>query len=144
MRLHYPIGTQYHASIGKGSLAGMADEILDIAKNYKAAMEREALARKARTVENRDYKRESRARPVKRMTMAMLDIIAYVKKNPGTKRCDLLNVYLGGKCNVSTSSLGDNLAALVRQGYLHNNGLTQNRRYYVTGVEYDNKIQAQT
>ncbi|CAB4172685.1 hypothetical protein UFOVP939_39 [uncultured Caudovirales phage] len=147
MRLHYPIGTQYHASIGKGSLAGMADEILDIAKNYKAAMEREALARKARTVEmrdyNRDYNREGRARPVKRMTAAMLDIIAYVKRNPGTKRCDLLNVHLGGKCNVSTSSLGDNLAALVRQGYLTNNGLTQNRRYYVTGVEYDNKIQAQ-
>lgn len=139
MRLHYPIGAQYAGTIGKGSLVGMADEILNIAKNHKEFMDREAAARKARTVEMRNYKRESRAKPIKRMTAAMLDIIAYVKKNPGTKRCDLLNVYLGGKCNVSTSSLGDNLAALVRQGYLHNNGLTQNRRYYVTGVTYDKK-----
>ena len=131
MKQHYPIGAQYHDTIGKGSLVGIADDILNIAKNYKAAMEREATARKARTVEMRDYKRESRAKPVKRMTIAMLDIIAYVKKNPGTKRCDLLNVNLGGKCNVSTSSLGDNLAALVRQGFLNTNGLTQNRRYYI-------------
>ena len=131
MKQHYPVGAQYQDTIGKGSLAGIADDILNIAKNYKAAMEREATARKARTVEMRDYKRESRAKPVKRMTIAMLDIIAYVKKNPGTKRCDLLNVNLGGKCNVSTSSLGDNLAALVRQGFLNTNGLTQNRRYYI-------------
>lgn len=131
MRLHYPIGAQYHATIGKGSLAGMADDILNICKNYQKAMELEATARKERTVEMRDYRREGRAKPVKRMTIAMLDIIAYVKRNPGTKRCDLLNVYLGGKCNVPTSSLGDNLAALVRQGYLRNNGLTQNRRYYI-------------
>ena len=131
MKQHYPIGAQYFDLTGKGSLVGIADDILNIAKNYKAAMAREAAARKARTVEMREYKRESRAKPIKRMTIAMLDIIAYVKKNPGTKRCDLLNVNLGGKCNVSTSSLGDNLAALVRQGYLHNNGLTQNRRYYI-------------
>jgi hypothetical protein len=115
---------------GKGSLVGMVDEILNIAKNYQDSLDREATARKARTVEMRDYKRESRARPVKRMTLAMLDIIAYVKRNPGTKRCDLLNIHLGGK-TVSTSTLGDNLAALVRQGHLHNNGLTQNRRYYI-------------
>ena len=131
MEQHYPVGGQYFDLTGKGSLVGIADDILNIAKNYKAAMEREATARKARTVEMRDYKRESRAKPVKRMTIAMLDIIAYVKKNPGTKRCDLLNVNLGGKCNVSTSSLGDNLAALVRQGFLNTNGLTQNRRYYI-------------
>ena len=131
MRLHYPVGAQPFDLTGKGSLVGIADDILNISKNYQAAMDRESAARKARTVEMRDYKRESRAKPVKRMTMAMMDIIAYVKNNPGTRRADLLNVYLGGKCNVSTSSLGDNLAALVRQGYLHNNGLTQNRRYYI-------------
>jgi hypothetical protein len=115
---------------GKGSLAGLADDLCAIVLSYKERVAIEATARKARTVEMRDYKRESRARPVKRMTLAMLDIIAYVKRNPGTRRADLLNIHLGGK-TVSTSSLGDNLAALVRQGHLHSNGLTQNRRYYI-------------
>lgn len=131
MEHYYPVGGQYCKLTGKGSLAGIADDILNISKNHRERKDREAIARKARTVEMRDYKRESRAKPIKRMTMAMLDIIKYVKKNPGARRADLLNVYLGGKCNVSTSSLGDNLSALVRQGFLNTNGLTQNRRYYI-------------
>ncbi len=131
MRLHYPIGAQYHDIIGKGSLVGMADDLCRTCKSYKDWVVSETAAKKARTAKMRIYKRESRAKPVKRMTLAMLDIIKYIKRNPGTRRADLLNVNLGGKCNVSTSSLGDNLAALVRQGFLNTNGLTQNRRYYV-------------
>jgi len=131
MEHYYPVGGQYCKLTGKGSLAGIADDILNISKNHRERKDREAIARTMRTVEMRDYKRESRAKPVKRMTAAMLDIIAHVKRNPGTRRDDLLNVYLGGKCNVSTSSLGDNLSALVRQGFLNTNGLTQNRRYYI-------------
>jgi len=131
MEHHYPIGSQYFNRIGKGSLVGMADDLCTVCKSYKDWVASATAAKKARTAEMRDYKRESRAKPVKRMTLAMMDIIKYVKRNPGTRRADLLNVYLGGKCNVSTSSLGDNLAALVKQGFLHTNGLTQNRRYYI-------------
>ena len=138
MKQHYPVGAQYQDTIGKGSLAGIADDILNIAKNYKAAMEREATARKARTVEMREYKRDSRAKPIKRMTMAMLDIIKYIKKWPGTRRSDLLNKPLGGD-TISPSSLGASLAALVQRGMLQTNGFTHNRRFYVTGVTDDKK-----
>lgn len=131
MKHHYPVGGQYCKLTGKGSLVGIADDLCSVSKSYKDWVASETTARKARTAEMRDYKRESRAKPVKRMTLAMMDIIKYVKRNPGTRRADLLNVHLGGKSNVSTSSLGDNLAALVRQGFLNTNGLTQNRRYFI-------------
>ena len=75
MKQHYPVGGQYFDLTGKGSLVGIADDILNISKNHRDRKEREAIARTMRTVEMRDYKRESRAKPIKRMTMAMLDII---------------------------------------------------------------------
>ncbi len=131
MKHYYPVGGQYCKLTGKGSLAGIADDILNISKNHRERKERESIARTMRTVEMRDYKRDSRAKPIKRMTLAMLDIIGHVKRNPGARRADLLNVPLAGKSNVSTSSLGDNLSALVKQGFLNTNGLTQNRRYYI-------------
>ena len=132
MRLHYPIGTQYADVIGKGSLAGMADEILNMEVRHLEMVDREVAEKKAGRAAARKVRENKRDRPDKKMTLAMQDIIKYIKKHPGTRRADLLNVYLGGKCNVSTSSLGDNLSALVRQGFLHTNGLTQNRRYFIT------------
>lgn len=138
MKQHYPVGGQYFDLTGKGSLVGIADDILNISKNHRDRKERESIARTMRTVEMRDYKRESRAKPIKRMTMAMLDIIKYIKKWPGTRRSDLLNKPLGGD-TISPSSLGASLAALVQRGMLQTNGFTHNRRFYVTGVTYDKK-----
>ena len=138
MKHYYPVGGQYCKLTGKGSLAGIADDILNISKNHRERKERESIARTMRTVEMRDYKRESRAKPIKRMTMAMLDIIKYIKKWPGTSRSDLLNKPLGGD-TISPSSLGASLAALVQRGMLETNGFTKNRRFFVTGVTDDKK-----
>ena len=138
MKQHYPVGGQYFDLTGKGSLVGIADDILNISKNHRDRKERESIARAMRTVEMRDYKRESRAKPIKRMTMVMLDIIKYIKKWPGTRRSDLLNRPLGGD-TISPSSLGASLAALVQRGMLETNGFTHNRRFYVTGVTDDKK-----
>jgi hypothetical protein len=138
MKHYYPVGGQYCKLTGKGSLAGIADDILNISKNHRERKERESIARAMRTVEMRDYKRESRAKPIKRMTMAMLDIIKYIKKWPGTSRSDLLNKPLGGD-TISPSSLGASLAALVQRGMLETNGFTKNRRFFVTGVTDDKK-----
>ena len=121
---------------GKGSLVGIADDILNISKNHRDRKEREAIARTMRTVEMRDYKRQSRSRQVKRMTAAMMDIIQYVKHKPGAQRRELLERALGGRI-ISPSSLGGSLKALVDQGILETNGFTVNRKFYIKGSKHD-------
>jgi hypothetical protein len=89
-----------------------------------------------RTVEMREYKRESRARPTKRMTEAMRDIVKYITKKPGAQRRELLEKALGGHI-ISPSSLGGSLKALVDQKIITGNGRTTNRKFYLVGESFD-------
>ena len=130
--MRYPVGSQYADLTGKGSLAGIAEEILEANKLNRQKRESATRIRMMRTVEMREYKRESRARPTKRMTEAMRDIVKYITKKPGAQRRELLEKALGGHI-ISPSSLGGSLKALVDQKIITGNGRTTNRKFYLFG-----------
>ncbi len=132
----WPVGSQYADLTGKGSLVGIADEILSINKLNRQKRDSAQRIRLMRTVEMRDYKRESRARPSKRMTEAMRDIVKYITKKPGAQRRELLEKALGGHI-ISPSSLGGSLKALVDQKIITGNGRTTNRKFYLVGESFD-------
>ena len=132
----WPVGSQYADLTGKGSLVGIADEILSINKLNRQKRDSAQRIRLMRTVEMRDYKRESRARPSKRMTEAMRDIVKYISKKPGAQRRELLEKALGGHI-ISPSSLGGSLKALVDQKIITGNGRTTNRKFYLVGGSFD-------
>lgn len=110
--------------------------MLNITKRNRLQWEETERLKLMRTVEMRDYKRQSRSRQVKRMTAAMMDIIQYVKHKPGAQRRELLERALGGRI-ISPSSLGGSLKALVDQGILETNGFTVNRKFYIKGSKHD-------
>ena len=133
MRLHYPIGSQYHDVIGNGSLARMADEILNIAKNHQAYIEREDIDRKERKRQRLD-----RAPRLKKVTEAMLRTPKYIKKHPGARHVDLINTPQG--CTeLSQSCIRDNLKALVQHGLIETKGTPRALMYYAIGSENDKK-----
>jgi hypothetical protein len=132
----WPVGSQYADLTGKGSLVGIADEILNINKLNRQKRDSAQRIRLMRTVEMREYKRESRARPTKRMTEAMRDIVKYITKKPGAQRRELLEKALGGHI-ISPSSLGGSLKALVDQKIITGNGRTTNRKFYLAGESFD-------
>jgi hypothetical protein len=132
----WPVGSQYVDLTGKGSLVGIADEILGINKLNRQKRDSAQRIRLMRTVEMREYKRESRARPTKRMTEAMRDIVKYITKKPGAQRRELLEKALGGHV-ISPSSLGGSLKALVDQNIITGNGRTTNRKFYLVGGSFD-------
>ena len=134
--MKYPVGSQYADLTGKGSLAGIAEEILEANKLNRQKRESATRIRMMRTVEMREYKRESRARPTKRMTEAMRDIVKYITKKPGAQRRELLEKALGGHI-ISPSSLGGSLKALVDQTIITGNGRTTNRKFYLVGESFD-------
>lgn len=134
--MKYPVGSQYADLTGKGSLAGIAEEILEANKLNRQKRESATRIRMMRTVEMREYKRESRARPTKRMTEAMRDIVKYITKKPGAQRRELLEKALGGHI-ISPSSLGGSLKALVDQKIITGNGRTTNRKFYIIGANND-------
>ena len=132
----WPVGSQYADLTGKGSFVGIADEILSINKLNRQKRDSANRIRLMRSLEMRDYKRESRARPSKRMTEAMRDIVKYIKKKPGVQRRELLEKALGGHI-ISPSSLGGSLKALVDQKIITGNGRTTNRKFYLVGESFD-------
>lgn len=134
--MNWPVGSQYVDLTGKGSLVGIADEILSINELNRQKQESAQRIRLMRTVEMREYKRESRARPSKRMTEAMRDIVKYITKNPGAQRRELVEKALGGHI-ISPSSLGGSLKALVDQKIITGNGRTTSRKFYLVGESFD-------
>ena len=132
MNYHYPMGSQYADMVGIGSLAGFADEIITAVKISIKNRELVDNLRFMRTVEMREYIRESRAKPTKRMTEAMRDIVAYITDHPGAQRRELLEKAVRGRL-ISPSSLGGSLKALVEQKLIKGNGRTTNRKFYLFG-----------
>jgi Fe2+ or Zn2+ uptake regulation protein len=76
------------------------------------------------------YKIERRIRPSKKMTEAMVDMVEYIKANPGTRRKELYDKMLGGRL-ISPSSIGSNLKLLLDRKIIRtNNAQTQNRKFF--------------
>ena len=134
--MNWPVGSQYADLTGKGSFVGIADEILSINKLIIQKKETADMVRLMRTVEMRDYKRESRERPTKRMTEAMKSIVKYIKANPGVERAEILKVVFNFSV-ISPSSLGSNLNSLIAQKIITSNGRTTKRKFYVVGANND-------
>ena len=134
--MNWPVGSQYAALTGKGSFVGIADEILSINKLRIQKKETADMVRLMRTVEMRDYKRESRERPTKRMTEAMKSIVKYIAANPGVERAEILKVVFNFSV-ISPSSLGSNLNSLIAQKIITSNGRTTKRKFYVVGANND-------
>ena len=132
--MNWPVGSQYADVTGKGSFVGIADEILSINKIRIQKKETADMVRLMRTVEMRDYKRESRERPTKRMTEAMKSIVKYIAANPGVERAEILKVVFNFSV-ISPSSLGSNLNSLIAQKIITSNGRTTKRKFYVVGAE---------
>lgn len=132
--MNWPVGSQYADVTGKGSFVGIADEILSINKLRIQKKETADMVRLMRTVEMRDYKRESRERPTKRMTEAMKSIVKYIAANPGVERAEILKVVFNFSV-ISPSSLGSNLNSLIAQKIITSNGRTTKRKFYVVGAE---------
>ena len=131
--MNWPVGSQYADLTGKGSFVGIADEILSINKLRIQKKETADMVRLMRTVEMRDYKRESRERPTKRMTEAMKSIVKYIAANPGVERAEILKVVFNFSV-ISPSSLGSNLNSLIAQKIITSNGRTTKRKFYVVGA----------
>ena len=131
--MNWPVGSQYADLTGKGSFVGIADEILSINKLRIQKKETADMVRLMRTVEMRDYKRESRERPTKRMTEAMKSIVKYITANPGVERAEILKVVFNFSV-ISPSSLGSNLNSLIAQKIITSNGRTTKRKFYVVGA----------
>ena len=134
--MNWPVGSQYADITGKGSFVGIADEILNIDKLNRQQRDTADRIRVMRTVEMREYKRESRERPTKRMTEAMKSIVKYIKANPGVERAEILKVVFNYSV-ISPSSLGSNLASLIAQNIIVSNGRTTKRKFYVVGDKND-------
>ena len=134
--MNWPVGSQYADVTGKGSFVGIADELLSINKLRIQKKETADMVRLMRTVEMRDYKRESRERPTKRMTEAMKSIVKYITANPGVERAEILKVVFNFSV-ISPSSLGSNLNSLIAQKIITSNGRTTKRKFYVVGANND-------
>jgi hypothetical protein len=132
--MNWPVGSQYADLTGKGSFVGIADEIFKFTTLNLKKQQSESMQRIMRTVEMRDYKRESRERPTKRMTEAMKSIVKYITANPGVERAEILKVVFNFSV-ISPSSLGSNLNSLIAQKIITSNGRTTKRKFYVVGAE---------
>ena len=130
--MHYPIGAQYADLTGTGALLGFADEILKATEQFRAKRDAALAVIAAKTIALRDYKRISRAKPVKRETLAMKAIERYIKRKPGATRGEIIIKALDKfSAGISASSVGYSIKALVDQGRVRYTGSTGYRKYFI-------------
>jgi hypothetical protein len=130
MEMHYPIGAQYADLIGNGALVGFADEILKATEQFRAKRDAALAVIAAKTIALREYKRVSRAKPVKRETLAMKAIERYIKRKPGATRGAIIIKGLD-KFDIAASTVGYSIKALVDQGRIRYIGPTGYRKYFI-------------
>lgn len=130
MEMHYPLGSQYADLIGSGALVGFADEILKATAQFRAKRDAALAVIAAKTIALREYKRVSRAKPVKRETKAMRVIERYVKRKPGATRGEIIIKALD-KFDIAASTVGYSIKALVDQGRVTYTGPTGYRKYFI-------------
>lgn len=129
-KTHYPMGAQYAALTGTGSLLGFADEILKATEQFRAKRDAALAVIAAKTIALREYKRVSRAKPVKRETLAMKAIERYIKRKPGATRGAIIIKGLD-KFDIAASTVGYSIKALVDQGRIRYIGPTGYRKYFI-------------
>lgn len=129
-KTHYPMGAQYADLTGTGSLLGFADEILKATEQFRAKRDAALAVIAAKTIALREYKRVSRAKPVKRETLAMKAIERYIKRKPGATRGAIIIKGLD-KFNIAASTVGYSIKALVDQGRVRYIGPTGYRKYFI-------------
>jgi predicted HTH transcriptional regulator len=130
MEMHYPVGSQYADLIGSGALVGFADEILKATAQFRAKRDATLAVIAAKTIALREYKRVSRAKPVKRETLAMKAIERYIKRKPGATRGEIIIKGLD-KFDIAASTVGYSIKALVDQGRIRYIGPTGYRKYFI-------------
>jgi predicted HTH transcriptional regulator len=130
MEMHYPVGSQYADLIGSGALVGFADEILKATAQFRAKRDATLAVIAAKTIALRDYKRISRAKPIKRETKAMQVIERYIKRKPGATRGEIIIKGLD-KFDIAASTVGYSIKALVDQGRIRYIGPTGYRKYFI-------------
>lgn len=130
MEMHYPVGSQYADLIGSGSLVGFANEILKATAQFRAKRDATLAVIAAKTIALREYKRVSRAKPVKRETLAMKAIERYIKRKPGATRGAIIIKGLD-KFDIAASTVGYSIKALVDQGRIRYIGPTGYRKYFI-------------
>ena len=128
--MHYPIGAQYADLTGTGALLGFADEILKATEQFRAKRDAALAVIVAKTIALREYKRVSRAKPVKRETLAMKAIERYIKRKPGATRGAIIIKGLD-KFDIAASTVGYSIKALVDQGRIRYIGPTGYRKYFI-------------
>jgi predicted HTH transcriptional regulator len=132
MEMHYPVGSQYADLIGGGSLVGFANEILKATVQFRAKRDAALAIIAAKTIALREYKRVSRAKPVKRETKAMQVIERYIRRKPGATRGEIIIKALDKfSAGISASSVGYSIKALVDQGRVRYIGSTGYRKYFI-------------
>ena len=132
MEMHYPVGSQYADLIGNGSLVGFANEILKATVQFRAKRDAALSIIAAKTIALREYKRVSRAKPVKRETKAMQVIERYIRRKPGATRGEIIIKALDKfSAGISASSVGYSIKALVDQGRVRYTGSTGYRKYFI-------------
>ena len=129
-KTHYPIGAQYADLTGTGALLGFADEILKATEQFRAKRDAALAVIAAKTIALREYKRVSRAKPVKRETLAMKAIERYIKRKPGATRGAIIIKGLD-KFDIAASTVGYSIKALVDQGRIRYIGPTGYRKYFI-------------
>jgi hypothetical protein len=129
-KTHYPIGAQYADLTGTGVLLGFADEILKATEQFRAKRDAALAVIAAKTIALREYKRVSRAKPVKRETLAMKAIERYIKRKPGATRGAIIIKGLD-KFDIAASTVGYSIKALVDQGRIRYIGPTGYRKYFI-------------
>ena len=130
MEMHYPVGSQYADLIGDGSLVGFANEILKATVAFRAKRDAALALIAYKTIALREYKRVSRAKPVKRETKAMQVIERYIRRKPGATRGEIIIKALD-KFDIAASTVGYSIKALVDQGRITYTGPTGYRKYFI-------------
>jgi predicted HTH transcriptional regulator len=111
-------------------LVGFADEILKATEAFRAKRDAALALIAYKTIALREYKRVSRAKPVKRETKAMKVIERYIKRKPGATRGEIIIKALD-KFDIAASTVGYSIKALVDQGRITYTGPTGYRKYSI-------------
>ena len=122
----YPCGAQYQHRLNH--LYGMAADILESVESFSRKKVAEVNIKK--TESQRDYKRASRAKPIKRETEAMRLILKYITIHPGSTRGCFIDKALRGII-ISEATVGYSVKALLDQKAIYSTGAQNHRRYYV-------------
>ena len=124
----YPCGGQYQDRLNH--LYGMAADILEAVEIFTRKKNVAAEVNTARTISKRDYKRASRAKPIKRETEAMRLILKYIAVHPGSTRGCFIDKALRGII-ISEATVGYSVKALLDQKAIKFTGAQNHRRYYI-------------